>query len=96
MFSPDNFPIVEYRSRIYTVFCDKKVIISRQIHETFRQSADIKFVMSFFAISISYYFVGKLKETLPIDRAQMRIKVETPVKLINKVKKMLRKLEGDF
>ncbi|XP_023324462.1 ribosome maturation protein SBDS [Eurytemora carolleeae] len=37
--------------------------------------------------------IGKLKETLPIDRAQMRIKVETPVKLINKVKKMLRKLE---
>jgi len=37
--------------------------------------------------------IGKLKETLPLDRAQMRIKVTCPVKMVNKVKKLFKKLE---
>ena len=42
------------------------------------------------------YSSGKLKETLPLDRAQMRIKVTCPVKMVNKVKKLFKKLEGWF
>ena len=34
----------------------------------------------------------KLKEGLPIERAQMRIRVVAPVKLVNKMKKLLTKL----
>lgn len=37
--------------------------------------------------------IGKLKETLPIQRAQMRIKIVCPVKVTNKLKKQLNKLE---
>jgi len=36
--------------------------------------------------------VGKLKETLTIERAQMRMKVTTPIKFSNKIKKHLSKL----
>jgi len=36
--------------------------------------------------------IVKLKETLPIERAQMRIKVTTPVKMVNKIKKLFNKL----
>jgi len=37
--------------------------------------------------------IGKLKETIPLDRAQMRIKLTSPVKMVNKIKKLLKKLE---
>ena len=36
--------------------------------------------------------IGKLKETLPIERAQMRMKVSTPVRFNNKIRKQLGKL----
>jgi len=36
--------------------------------------------------------IVKLKEKLPIERAQMRIKIVCPVKLVNKIKKLLTKL----
>jgi len=36
--------------------------------------------------------IGKLKETLPIERAQMRMKVITPIRFNNKIRKQLSKL----
>ena len=36
--------------------------------------------------------ISKLKETLPIERAQMRMKVLTPVRFNNKIRKHLTKL----
>jgi len=36
--------------------------------------------------------IGKLKETLPIERAQMRMKIITPIKFNNKIRKQLNKL----
>eukprot|EP00088_Acartia_fossae_P016062 TRINITY_DN1895_c0_g1_i9.p1 TRINITY_DN1895_c0_g1~~TRINITY_DN1895_c0_g1_i9.p1 ORF type:complete len:253 (-),score=62.55 TRINITY_DN1895_c0_g1_i9:76-834(-) len=37
--------------------------------------------------------IGKLKEVLSLQRAEMRIKVVTPVKMLNKIRKLLTKLE---
>jgi ribosome maturation protein SDO1 len=39
--------------------------------------------------------IGKLKETLPIERAQMRMKVITPIRFNNKIRKQLTKLGSD-
>jgi ribosome maturation protein Sdo1 len=36
--------------------------------------------------------ISKLKETLPIERAQMRMKVVTPIRFNNKIRKQLTKL----
>ena len=36
--------------------------------------------------------IGKLKETLPIERANMRMRVTVPVKFSNKMYKSLRKM----
>merc|ERR1711915_319810 len=36
--------------------------------------------------------IGKLGESLPIERAQMRIRISAPVRAANKLKKLLSKL----